>query len=60
MENSQHIHVLTTSSIIPVIIAIACIIVLILYIVAVIVTNHRYNRAWSIFRSISFLFAIEF
>lgn len=60
MENSQHIHVLTTGSIIPVIIAIACIIVLILYIVAVIVTNHRYNRAWSIFRSISFLFAIIF
>ena len=57
--NHKHDHIVMNGSVFPNVIAIVCIIVLILYVWAVVVTN-RYNRTWPILRSISFLFAITF
>lgn len=59
MTHIHHDHVVTNGSVVPTVIVIVCLMVLILYIWAVIVTN-RYNRTWPILRSISFLIAIIF
>ena len=59
MNGSHHEHVGTSSSIIPTVTAIVCLVIIILYVYAVIVTN-RTNRNWPILRSVSLIFAGTF